>query len=217
LNIRFPGLDGIMEDGVPKGWSRISLKKLSKRITKGTTPTTLKKEYTDKGVNFIKVESIDDDGNIIYDKISHIDQETNQLLKRSIIEENDILFTIAGTLGRVAKADKSILPANTNQAVAIIRLEKSDYTNLVYLYLRLSSFRNQMLSKAVHAVQANLSLSVLGDSEIVIPDDRSLKDFNLVIDSIFNKIKANTYEIRTLTSIRDSLLPKLMTGRIRVV
>ncbi len=117
----------------------------------------------------------------------------------------------------MAKADKSILPANTNQAVAIIRLEKSDYTNLVYLYLRLSSFRNQMLSKAVHAVQANLSLSVLGDSEIVIPDDRSLKDFNLVIDSIFNKIKANTYEIRTLTSIRDSLLPKLMTGRIRVV
>ncbi len=61
---------------MPKGWSRISLKKLSKRITKGTTPTTLKKEYTDKGVNFIKVESIDDDGNIIYDKISLLTDES---------------------------------------------------------------------------------------------------------------------------------------------
>lgn len=55
---------------------------------------------------------------------AHIDEETDELLKRSRIIENDIVFTIAGTLGKFALVDSSVLPANTNQAVAIIRTSK---------------------------------------------------------------------------------------------
>ena len=47
----------------------------------------------------------------------------NKELKRSILEEGDILFAIAGaTIGKCAIVDKSVLPANTNQALAIVRL-----------------------------------------------------------------------------------------------
>jgi hypothetical protein len=82
-------------------------------VTKGTTPTTIGGRFTDSGINFVKVESISDDGEIIYSKLAHIDEESDELLSRSRIEENDILFTIAGTIGRVAKVPEDILPANT--------------------------------------------------------------------------------------------------------
>jgi type I restriction enzyme, S subunit len=216
IEFRFPGLDGELVNGLPKGWRKVLLGKLCKKITKGTTPTTLKKDFVNKGINFIKVESIEDHGNFLPDKFAYIDHETNQLLKRSIVEENDILFTIAGTLGRVAKVDKSILPANTNQAVAIIRIDNPKYINFIYLLLKSELFKNRIQSKAVHAVQANISLGVISESEVIIPDNKMLDDFDLITNSILNKIMANTYEVRTLTSIRNTLLPKLMTGKIRV-
>lgn len=99
----------------------IPLQELCKVVTKGTTPTTLGKSFTSSGINFIKAESILDNHSIDSSKFAFIDEETNALLKRSVIKANDIVFTIAGTLGRFAMVDNSVLPANTNQAVAIIR------------------------------------------------------------------------------------------------
>ena len=66
-------------------------------------------------------------------RFAFIDSDTHQKLKRSIIQDGDILFTIAGTLGRFAFVDGSILPANTNQAVAIIRADEKKISP-EYLY-----------------------------------------------------------------------------------
>ena len=103
---------------------QIPLADLCKVVTKGTTPTTLGKPFTDRGINFIRAESILDRHTIDTTKFAFIDYETHAMLKRSIILHGDILFTIAGTLGRFALIDDSMLPANTNQAVAIIRADE---------------------------------------------------------------------------------------------
>lgn len=64
----------------------------------------------------------------------HISEECNIKLKRSILKENDILFSIAGTkMGITAKVTSDILPANTNQALAIIRLKKEAKMNVDFL------------------------------------------------------------------------------------
>ena len=94
---------------------------ISSLITKGTTP----KDKSGTGeVNFIKVENINDfSGDIVgMSKISL--EEHQEYLKRSQLQEGDILFSIAGTLGRVTSVNKAILPANTNQALSIIRLKE---------------------------------------------------------------------------------------------
>ena len=78
----------------------VPLQELCKVVTKGTTPTTLGKPFTSSGINFIKAESILDSHSIDSSKFAFIDEETNALLKRSIIKANDIVFTIAGRLGR---------------------------------------------------------------------------------------------------------------------
>lgn len=217
VDFQFPGFDGELVDGLPKGWKYGKLGDVCVRITKGTTPKNFENKTSDEAINYIKVESIDDFGNFNLNKISYINNETNNLLKRSIVVENDILFTIAGTLGRTAKVDNSVLPANTNQAVAIIRVnEELISPTFIFRLVKSDDFKRDILGKSVHAVQANLSLTVLAESEINIPHKSVLSQYNASFVSIENKMLANTLENRILTQIRDNLLPKLMSGKIRV-
>ncbi len=144
------------------------LGELSTVITKGTTPTTLGRAFVDKGINFIKVETIDDDGFLLPEKLAKIDGDTHALLRRSQIEAGDILFSIAGAIGRAAMVDSNILPANTNQAVAIIRPDsRSIDLHYLYYYLRSPNFQRYSLGMVVQTAQANVSLSVLSTTATV--------------------------------------------------
>ena len=108
-----------------QSWIKKNLGDLCKTITKGTTPTSVGFKFTDEGVNFIKVESISRSGEFIPNKFAHISNDCNNALKRSQLLEGDILFSIAGALGRTAIVTSDVIPANTNQALSIIRLKDS--------------------------------------------------------------------------------------------
>ena len=115
--------------GFTEDWEQRKLGDISSLITKGSTP----KDKSGTGeVNFIKVENINDfSGDIV--SMSKISLEEHQgYLKRSQLQEGDILFSIAGTLGRVTSVNKAILPANTNQALSIIRLKEGNARHLQY-------------------------------------------------------------------------------------
>ena len=72
--------------------------------------------------------------------MNYIDEKThNNFLKRSILIKNDILITIAGTLGRTALVREKDLPLNANQAVSIIRLISAKEFNLIYFLLHSKS------------------------------------------------------------------------------
>ena len=202
---------------IPEGWHVEKLGDLTQTITKGTTPTTFKKDFVESGINFIKAESISESHTLIKSKFAYIDEETNIMLKRSIVQEKDILYTIAGTIGRYAMVTSSSLPANTNQAVAIIRpdFKKIDPEYLL-CYFASIIYKHYLSSRIVQAVQANLSLGVLNDSPITIPEQRIKNIFSKVVAPIFSKKESNQMQIETLTKTRDALLPKLMSGQLRV-
>ena len=136
-------------------------------ITKGTTPTSVGYNFTDTGVNFVKIESIREDGTFIPDKFAHISDECNTKLKRSQLQENDILFSIAGAIGRTAIVTKDCLPANTNQALAIIRIPQGviDYRFLLYA-LQSDAIIEQAEKQKQGVAQLNLSLQNINDFEI---------------------------------------------------
>lgn len=186
-------------------------------VTKGTTPTTLGKTFIAEGINFIKAESILDNHAIDKEKFAFIDSETNDLLKRSIISSGDIVFTIAGTLGRFALIDDSVLPANTNQAVAIIRANQSKVTP-EYLYsFFLGNWHNDYYTKRIQqAVQANLSLGTIKSLPIPILSDKAMSEYLGIISPIIAMTKANELEITKLREVRDALLPQLMSGALDV-
>ena len=137
-------------------------------VTKGATPTTLGYKFDVNGtINFIKVENITDNGDFLgpFDKIS---EECNSAMLRSELQAEDILVSIAGTLGKTAIVDEEILPANTNQAVAIIRLDKSKsiLPEYLYYYLKQDSAFSQFDDMKKIANRANLSLENIDNIKI---------------------------------------------------
>ena len=154
----------------------VKLEDVSKIITKGTTPTTIGQDFIEKGVNFIKIESITEYGKFIYSKFAHISDKCHIELKRSQLEDGDILFSIAGALGRVAIVDKEILPANTNQALAIIRLKDKSLNKFISMFLTSKEVIEKIQNIKVGVAQYNISLKQIGEIEIpVILDDLSEK------------------------------------------
>jgi restriction endonuclease S subunit len=109
-----------------EGWPVKRLGDLTDLITKGTTPTSVGHGFVPTGINFIKIEAISGDGHFIKAKLAQITQGCHKALRRSQLKSGDIFFSIAGALGRTAFVTEDIIPANTNQALAIIRLKNSD-------------------------------------------------------------------------------------------
>lgn len=106
-------------------WQELPVEKVALLITKGTTPTTLGEAFTDQGVNFIKAEALNGDSNLDSKGFAFIDEKTHELLKRSILQNEDVLITIAGAkTGMCGFVREEHLPANTNQAVGIVRIDK---------------------------------------------------------------------------------------------
>jgi type I restriction enzyme M protein len=151
-------------------WEEVKIEEISDLITKGTTPTTNGGKFTETGINFIKVESLSETGDIDLKKTSFISGECHESLKRSQLRENDILFSIAGTkMGLSAIVSKNILPANTNQALAIIRLKNNTDPQYVLNYLRSIALISLIENIKVGVAQFNLSLKQVGELEIPFP------------------------------------------------
>lgn len=157
----------------------VNLGSLCKIITKGTTP----KKYSDSGINFIKTESFVGDY-VDKNKLSFVDEEThNGFLKRSILEANDILFTIAGaTIGKMTVVTEELLPANTNQALAIIRL--NDGVNLNYIkHILKSDYMKEYIKLCVKgSAQPNLNLQQLNNFEFPFPSIEEQKRVVNILD-----------------------------------
>jgi type I restriction enzyme S subunit len=203
---------------VPVGWEVKRLGEITEKITKGTTPTTLKRAFVSSGINFIKAESMTDDGGFITDKFAFIDIETHELLKRSQLEIGDVLISIAGTIGRIAVVTKDVVPANTNQAVALIRPIQNIFpSGLIYHILQRSESQHSIGERVVQAVQANLSLGNLSDFKLVLPPPEVTQHLHQSLFAEIDKSKEmNHRRIRTLTNLRDTLLPRLISGQLRL-
>ena len=147
-------------------WEEKKLGDISHTITKGTTP---KQFIETKEINFIKIESIDD-VNILNSRCLNISKDVHYGdLKRSILEENDILFSIAGSLGRCCIVKKENLPANTNQALAIIRIRKDIDHRFILNILQSSIMKNYIYKNITVGAQPNLSLEQVANFKFLLP------------------------------------------------
>ena len=187
----YQGDDKKYYENLPKSWCVTTLSNISLLITKGTTPRGGNVAYLDKGIGFLRAENV-----IGYDKISqinlkYIDEKTHlNYLKRSILFEDDILITIAGTLGRTGLIRKQDLPLNTNQAISIIRIANKELTKLRYLTYMLNAPSIQIIltkQKKITAIP-NLTLEIIADCCIPIaPINQQDKIINK-LDHLFSLI-----------------------------
>ncbi|MEM3173177.1 MAG: restriction endonuclease subunit S [Candidatus Nitrosotenuis sp.] len=85
-----------------------------------------------------------------------------------------------------------------------------------YLYFYIKNIQKHLNTIGDGSVQKNLNTDLMGMQQIIVPTEEKMKIFTEASSSIFNIIKNNDMETITLKQIRDSLLPKLMSGKIRV-
>ncbi len=151
---------------IPSDWEVKRLSDLSSLITKGTTP----KRFTDTGVIYVKIESLAGD-EINTEKCLFIDDLTHKTdLKRSILNEGDLLFAIAGaTIGKCTIVPKEIIPANTNQALAIIRLKEGENKMYVFYFLKSTLMQKYIIDNIAGGAQPNLNLAQIGGYFFPLP------------------------------------------------
>ena len=153
-------------------WKKVKLGDLTSVITKGTSPSNIGESFTNKGIRYIRSEMITQNKYISEHGSLYISKETHDKLKRSQLKAGDILFSMAGIyLGKTAILRECDVPANTNQAVAIIRLN-GDLCNKEYLYYFLNQeevvrYVNQISGQAA---QPNINLKQISNIEIDIPN-----------------------------------------------
>jgi type I restriction enzyme S subunit len=180
---------------------------IANKITKGTTPSTYGAKFTESGVNFVKVESITAQGGFLVDKFVHIDESTHHnMLKRSIIEEGDILLTMAGAIGRVAQVPKDILPANTNQAVSIIRINHKDAdSRYIRYFLESPNAKSQFFAGITQSAQPNLSLGNISKIQVPLPELDTQKKIVDILGSIDEQIELNRKMNDTIEQMGQAL------------
>ena len=191
--------------GFTDDWEQRKLGEISDLITKGTTP----KDKSGTGeVNFIKVENINPDNGEITNTSQISMEEHEGYLKRSQLKENDILFSIAGTLGRVSTVKSSILPANTNQALSIIRL-KEGVIEYVTTVLKGKVVEDFIKRNPTVGAQPNLSLEQVNGLEIPFPNKEEQKEIGDYFRNLDHLITLHQRKLEKLKNLKKACLKKM--------
>jgi type I restriction enzyme S subunit len=200
-----------------KNWLKIKLGDLAFRITKGGTPTTYGFNFQKSGINFIKVENVDK-GQIILNTITDfVSKEAHDYQNKSKLEEKDILFSIAGTIGETCVVKKKYLPANTNQALAIIRgTSKFILPNL--LNYQLEAFVAKIKSKARGGAMNNVSLEDLKNLYVILPSQQEQKRLLFKLEELLSSLDKGIESLKTaqqeLKIYRQAVLKYAFEGKL---
>ena len=175
-------------------------------------------QYVEKdGIKFINIRCIEG-GDINLTTANMIsEEEANGKYAHFMLKPFDIIMSCSGTLGRYAIVRKEHLPLCLNTSV--IRFSpnrsESDYS-YIYGYLASEEFLNKQVEMACGSVQANFGPTHLKQIKIIAPPIDYCKSYHTAAMPIISKILENRREIQHLGKLRDTLLPKLMSGELKI-
>lgn len=210
VDFNFPGFDGELVDGLPKGWSRCLLKDFGKIIC-GKTPSKAVKEYFGGEYMFIKIPDMHDSVFIIGTTDSLTEEGLNSQSTKTIPPFSICVSSIA-TVGLVCINPE---PCQTNQQINSIVPKNKDLR--YFLYFLTTSMKDTFLATASGGTATlNMNTSQFSNIGAFMPSEDILKEFDEIVSPIMDKILENEYNIKSLTQTRDTLLPKLMSGQLEV-
>ena len=170
--------------------------------------------FTDNGkYKLITIKAVQD-GYLELSNADEINELPDRLPNYCFLEKGDILLSLTGNVGRCCLVDRNLLLLN--QRVAKLFPKSSRDLAFTYFMFRQGSMKAVLEEMAKGTAQANLSPIETAKLEILLPPEPLLEKFSKVATPLLNKILENKVSIRTLEKLRDTLLPKLMSGEVRV-
>jgi len=208
--------DGGAIGKIPKGWKVKKLVEITSKIGSGATPRGGSQVYVDEGVSLIRSQNVYD-YQFSWDGLARITEETAEQLRNVTVEPNDILLNITGdSILRTCIVEPSVLPARVNQHVSIIRAVPEIPCRYLHLYLVQPQIKNLLLGFDTGGTRKAVTKGQLESVSVPVPSESVLLRFREITNPLYECINSNLAESRTLASIRDALLPKLLSGEIRI-
>lgn len=196
---------------MPSDWLIGTIDDLAKEVVCGKTPSTKKAEYYGSDIPFITIPDM-------HGKIYAVTTErylsklgANSQAKKSL-PKNSVCVSCIGTAGLVALVAEE---SQTNQQINSIIPKNRFSPYYIYLLMQTLSDTINKLGQSGSTI-VNLNKAQFGKIQVTIPAISAMTKFDETVSPIFEKILQNQKENLNLASLRDSLLPKLMSGELDV-
>lgn len=145
----------------------------------------------------------------VFEIKEHIKEEG--LNKTTLLKKGTLVLSNSATPGipKILQVDSCIHDG-------WLHFPESHFSN-EFLYLLFKRIRPELLNQGNGSIFTNLKTDILKEYQIPIPKDEHLNLFQNSVEPLFSKLLSNSKQIRALETLRDTLLPKLMSGEVRVV
>jgi type I restriction enzyme S subunit len=201
---------------IPDSWTCATLKDLTVKIGSGSTPRGGSEVYIDSGISLIRSQNVYD-SNFVWDGLAYITYSAAEQLKNVTLELEDVLINITGaSILRTCVVEPATLPARVNQHVAIIRAKPEIPSRYLHLHLLQKSTKDFLMGMNAGASREAVTKAHLESTPIIRPSDKVLAEFKNSTAPLFNQIQQSNDSIRMLSSLRDNLLPKLLSGELSI-
>lgn len=197
---------------VPKGWRIGCIEELCSAITNGGTPSRSKPNFWDGGsIPWFKTGDFHDGFLLKPSECITGDALSGSSVK--LLPKNAILMAIyaAPTVGRLGILTE---PATFNQACTgmVAKAEVGPW----FVFWTLFNGRDWFNSRANGAAQQNISKAIVAAYRVVVPSQLVLDAFNGAVSMLHDAIRSNAEKSQTLSELRDTLLPRLISGQLRL-
>lgn len=196
---------------IPKGWEVDSIANLAKEIVTGKTPSTKDNENYGSGYPFITIPDMHNNVFIIKAE-RYLSEKGNNIQINKLLPRNCVNVSCIATVGLVTINET---PAHTNQQINSII--PNDEIDLYYFYEYMNLMSDKL--KAIGSTGSatlNVNKGEFERIKYIYPPEQVRIKYNKLVKVIFEVIKIRQIENSRLTQLRDTLLPKLMSGEIRV-
>lgn len=213
VRFRFPGYEDVeFENGLPKNWVKDKIKTYYE-TTSGGTPKRSNSDYFESGnIPWLKTGELNDC--IILDTDEHITELGLNKSSAKWLPKNSVAMAMyaGNNVGKLGYLDKEM---TCSQACCVL-YDKRKFSSKHYLFHYLLSIREYLQNISFGAAQQNISQDLINKVNIIMPNDEVVQLFEERINDIYNETKILLNQIKILTQQRDLLLPRLMSGKLKV-
>lgn len=213
VRFRFPGYEDVeFENGLPKNWEKDKIKTYYE-TTSGGTPKRSNSDYFESGnIPWLKTGELNDC--IILDTDEHITELGLNKSSAKWLPKNSVAMAMyaGNNVGKLGYLDKEM---TCSQACCVL-YDKRKFSSKHYLFHYLLSIREYLQNISFGAAQQNISQDLINKVNIIMPNDEVVQLFEERINDIYNETKILLKQIKVLTQQRDLLLPRLMSGKLKV-
>lgn len=213
VRMRFPGHEKTkFVKGIPEGWKYSSLQDFG-RIETGKTPSMEKPEYYGGDYLFIKTPDMHD-SMFVFDTAETLSEAGNNCQKKKLLPVNSIMVSCIGSTG-VGTVAINAKQGHTNQQINSIILHNQEW--LTWLYFTCESLKPTIeMYGATGSTMTNLSKGKFETLKVIEPTADIIQKFNELESPLFEEIKNLQLQNQELTATRDRLLPRLLSGELKV-